>query len=202
MANVNSPFGLAMSRSQIGHLSGAVKHYYIPATNDKDLFVGDMIVKTGTSNTADFMGHAAGAMPAVAQAAATGAVTGVIVGFLPGDAADKSGVLKAGVEGIALVIDDLSAKFNIQANGTVTADMIGQNANLSLTVAGNEYAGISGMQLEVATAGSGSASGSDSTPPQLKILGLADYENNALGDNAVLEVMINNSTEAHNTAGI
>lgn len=202
MANVNAPFGLAVSRTQNANYSGVVKHYYVPATNAKTLFVGDAVVKTGESNTADFMGHKAGSMPAIAQAAATGAITGVIVGFLPGDAADKAGVLTAGTEGIALVVDDLTAKFNIQATGTVTAAMIGANANLSLTTAGSEYSGLSGMQLDVATVGTGSEEASDSTPLQLKIMGVADYENNEIGANAVLEVMINNSTEAHNTAGI
>lgn len=202
MANVNSPFGLAVSRTQNANYSGVVKHYYIPPTNDSDLFIGDAVVKTGESNATSFMGHAAASMPAVKKAAATGGMTGVIVGFLPGDAADKSGVLKSGREGIALVVDDLTAKFNIQANGTVTGDMIGSNANLSLTAAGSEYSGLSGMQLDVATVGTGSSEDADSAALQLKILGLADYENNALGANSVLEVMINNSTEAHNTAGI
>ena len=44
MANTNTPFGLALSRSQDGENSGVVKNCYIPSTNANKLYVGDAVV--------------------------------------------------------------------------------------------------------------------------------------------------------------
>lgn len=195
MANANTPFGLASVRAQDGNNTGVLKHYYVPATNATDLYIGDPVVKTGSANATEILGHAAGSLASVGKAAATGAITGVMVGILPNGESYLNGKLPAGQEAVILVDDDLTKKFNIQANGTVTAAMIGQNANIAVTGTGNSYSGLSGVALDVATVGTEAAK-------QLKIIGVADYITNEFGNYSIVEVLINNDTEAHNTAGI
>lgn len=195
MANVSAPFGLAVARSQGGYLAGEAKHYYVPSSNASAIYIGDLVVKTGTSNSSDILGHKAGSLSAVAKASNSGAVTGVVVGILPNGTSYVSGPLAAGIEAVLLVIDDPKTKFNIECNGTLAAADIGLNANITASTTGSAYTGISNATLDL-------SSKATTSSLQLKILGLADYENNALGANAVVEVMINNSTEAAGTAGI
>lgn len=195
MANANKPFGLAASRAQDGHNTGVLKQYYIPSTNAAKLYIGDPVTKTGTANTSAFLGHAAGSLPAVAKSTAAEQITGVIVGFLPDGEHFVTGPLAAGVEAVALVDDNLTKKFNIQANGTVAATIVGSNADIDVSGSGDDYTGLSGVTLDVSSA--------DTTATlQLKIIGIADYLSNEVGDYSVLEVMINNDTEAHGSAGI
>ena len=175
MANANKPFGLAAVRAQDGHNTGVLKQYYIPSTNAAKLYIGDPVTKTGTANTSAFLGHAAGSLPAVAKSTAAEQI--------------------AGVEAVALVDDNLTKKFNIQANGTVAATIVGANADIDASGSGDDYTGLSGVTLDVSSA--------DTTATlQLKIIGIADYLSNEVGDYSVLEVMINNDTEAHGSAGI
>ena len=54
MANSNSPFGLKPVRYRSGATyNGKVTPYYIPSSYGTALFIGDPVVKTGTSNTAE-----------------------------------------------------------------------------------------------------------------------------------------------------
>ena len=204
MENKNAPVGLAMSRGQAGYLSGALRTYYVPSTNTTDLFIGDPVVKTGSSNASEIGGFASGMLPAVKRPAeatsgssATAAedITGVIMSILPIKPWCNDKYVPKGTEAIILVQDDLSAKFTIQADGEVTADMIGSNADVSFAKAGDKVTGLSGATLKVASVGTEAAK-------QLKIMGFVDYPTQKLGDYAVLEVMINKSTETHNTTGI
>lgn len=195
MANTSAPFGLAVARSQGAYLAGEAKHYYVPSSNASAIYIGDLVVKTGTSNSSDILGHKAGSLSAVAKASNSGAVTGVVVGILPNGTSYNSGPLPASTEAVLLVIDDPKTKFNIECNGTLAAADIGLNANITASTTGSAYTGISNATLDLSSKAS-------TATLQLKILGLADYENNELGASAVVEVMINNSTEAPASAGI
>ena len=114
---------------------------------------------------------------------------------MPNGTSYNSGPLPASTEAVLLVIDDPKTKFNIECNGTLAAADIGLNANITASTTGSSYTGISNATLDLSTKAS-------TATLQLKILGLADYENNELGASAVVEVMINNSTEASASAGI
>ena len=183
MANTNTPFGLALSRSQDGENSGVVKNCYIPSTNANKLYVGDAVVISG-SNTAVYGEYGIGTLPTIAKAAASGGIDGVIVGFLPTGEFESAGAYPASKEGIALVSTNPMAKFNIQATGTVSAADVGKYADISTATAGNDYSGISGMALDHSTIDA------DDTLP-LKIVGIADYLNNEAGEYAVVEVKLN-----------
>lgn len=189
MTNTNTPFGLALSRSQDAYYSGVLTQCYVPATNSNKLFVGDAVIKTTGSNTAEVMGHKVGSLPIIIKGDESSPLSGVIVGFVPDGDDYKAGVLPAYKEGIAFVIDNPMAKFNIQANGAVAADAVGHYANLSIATDGNDYSGISGMTLDISTI-DGDAN------RQLKIVGIADYLTNEAYDGTdgtytVVEVVLN-----------
>ena len=189
MTNVNKPFGFALSRSQNAEYSGVVKACFIPATNSAKLYIGDAVQNSTGSNTTEFMGYKAGSLPIVAKASASSAIDGVIIGFMPNGDTYLTGCLPASTAAVALVIDNPLAKFNIQANGEFTAAMVDKDAKISVSTAGNDYTGISGMSLDVSTVDV------DPTLP-LHICGIADYLSNDAGNYAVVEVMINHNFAA------
>jgi hypothetical protein len=90
---------------------------------------------------------------------------------------------------VALVITNPMAKFNIQATGQATAAMVGKYANISVSTAGNDYTGISGMALDISSV--------DADPClQMQIVGIADYLTNEVGNYSVLEVVLNHEYAA------
>jgi hypothetical protein len=205
MANADAPFGLRPIGHPLG-LSGArIRPYYIPATYATALFVGDPVVKTGTSNTdaVDVVGTGKmqiGTMPAISKATAGDgeAITGVIVGF----AAEPDGLGRryspASTAGVAYVMDDPAAEFLIQADGAIAAAQVGLNAVLIYTNTGDTSTGQSGAELDT-TSDPPAADASN----QLTILRVYEEdENEAASAYTRVVVRINNHTEAHGAIGI
>ncbi len=203
MANSNTPFGLKPVKDPSGCLR--FNKYYVPATEAAALFVGDPVVKTGTSNdTTNFGGFnivEAGTLPEVTKATAgdTNAITGVIVGFeINGDNLNRpANYNPALTEAIVIVADNPDQLFEIQddASAVLDKDVIGLNANLVYTTAGSTFTGLSGANLDATTPAA-------TATFQLKIKSLVARANNELGNNAKYLVSINNHTEATGTAGI
>lgn len=183
MTNTLTPFGLAVSRAADGNLSGGVTACYIPATNNAKLYVGDAVYFSGANSSA-IDEYKVGNLPSIVKAGADTAIDGVIVGFLP-DINGSAGAFPASKAGVALVVTDPEVKFNIQATGSVSASDVGKYAKISVSTAGNDYSGISGMALDHST-----LSSSDTTMP-LKVLNIADYIQNDSGNYAIVEVVRN-----------
>jgi len=205
MANSDTPFGLRPIRHRNGaSYNGAVNHYYLPSTYATAMFIGDPVIKTGTSNTA-FV-HAAGVgdfeigtLPEINKATAGDGnrITGVIVGFstLPTDLSKQYN--PASTERVALVCDDPDVIFQIQADGAVPAASIGLNAVLIYTTAGSTVSGLSGVELDT-TSDVPAADASN----QLVILRGANIPGNDITSAyGKLEVMINQHTENQGTVG-
>ncbi|MEY1555323.1 hypothetical protein AB3Y40_06775 [Yoonia sp. R2331] len=206
MANSDTPFGLKPIRHRNGAAyNGAVNPYYVPAGYGTALFVGDPVVKTGTSNSTIVTAPGAGefnvgALPAVNKAAAgdTNAITGVIVGFAP----DPNGLERtynpASTERVALVCDDPDVVFEIQADGAIAATQVGLNAVLIYTNSGDTGTGLSGAELDT-TSDVPAATATN----QLTIQRVVNREDNEAGSAFTkVEVKINNHTEAHGAVGI
>lgn len=200
MANIDSPFGLKPLRHKSGApYNGAVNPYYIPASYGTALFVGDPVVKTGTSNTAAVKVPGAGTfnigtMPEINKATAgdANAVTGVIVGFtaLPGDL--NKNYNPASTERVAWVCDDPDIIFEIQADGAVPAASMGLNAVFIYTHSGSTSTGLSGVELDT-TSDVPAADASN----QMVIIRAANREDNDTTiTHAKVEVLLNNHTEA------
>jgi len=185
MANTDRPSGL----KPVGHLNGGpwngkARMYYIDVTNTPAIFKGDAVVSAGSSD-------ASGKYASINQAAVSENIRGVVVGFSdqPYIAVDTSDTNRAycpaTTEMYALVVDDPDVIFEVQEDndgGDIDADMIGLCTNIVAT-AGSTSSGISGMELD-----------SDGTAAdaygQLKILGVSNKEDNALGTNCKFDVLI------------
>lgn len=195
MANVSKPSGL----KPVGYLGGSpwngqARIYYVPATNATALYVGDPVTRL----TAD--GDTNG-IPSVSIGVAGAAICGVIVGVLP-TAASVSLVgstidltrrsLPVSTAGYVLVADDPNILFEIQegtgtvgATGTaLTVAAIGNNANFVVDAGANTYSD-SGTVLDNATE-------AVTATLNLKLMGLAQREDNAFGNYAKWIVKINN----------
>ena len=200
MANLDRPNGLEpLNNVTSGDFSAKIQPYYVPSSDATALFVGDPVVKTGTSNTSEIDGFQPGTLPEVARttAGAGNASTGVIVSFGP-DRDDLTNQYRvASTERIVYVLDDPYASFRIQddASATLDAGAVGNNANIVFTTGGSTAYGRSGAELQASSVASGATL-------QLKILRLLPREDNAVGANAIWEVRLNNHTESPNSAGV
>lgn len=204
MANIDAPFGLRPVRYKSGApYNGACNPYYIQSDYGTALFIGDPVVKTGTSNTALASAPGAGSfgigtLPAINKTAAgdvdgmTKAITGVIVGFaaLPSNLDLKHNT--ANTARIAYVADDPDLLFEIQADGAIPAASVGLNAVLIYTHSGSTYTGLSGAELDT-TSDAPEANASN----QLTIVGAVNREDNDTTlTHAKVLVRINAHTEA------
>ena len=188
MANANTPFGLKPIR-RAGSMpeSGGLTMYYHPASDATALYIGDAVVKNGSSDAAG--------VPGAVKSAAAGPYTGVVEGFVPDGTTDRLGYGPASTAYYVLVRDDPNAEFIIQDTaGTIAAADVGLNANMTLA-AGSAYSRRSGNVLDAATKNTTAALA-------LKILGLAPIPGNDFGAYAKLRVKINNHTEASASAGL
>jgi hypothetical protein len=202
MANSNNPKGLIPIKNNGGELD--VNFYYVNSSYATALFIGDPVVKNGTSNIANVVAGQrqfnAGTLPEVekATAGAGNPITGVIVGFLPNFDNTSRNYNPASTETIAVVADNPNQHFEIQeetAGTPLAATSVGLNANVVFAESGSTVTGISGVELDTTTPASGATL-------QLKILRLVDRVDNAIGQHAKWEVKINNHTDANAVAGI
>lgn len=202
MANSNTPKGLVPIKNNGGELE--VNYYYIPSSYGTALFIGDPVVKTGTSNTANVVAgqreFAAGSLPEINKATAgdDNPITGVVVGFLADFDNTTLNYNPASTERIAVVADNPDQRFEIQEEtaGTVlAATSVGLNANVVYAESGSTATGISGAELDTSTPAS-------TATFQLKILRLVDRADNAIGQHAKWEVKINRHSDANAVAGI
>ena len=201
MANVDSPFGLRPVRYLNGApWNGQVSRYLLDSGNGTATFIGDLVVVAGSAGAQGSVvqGVPTSGMPTIAQGVAgTGPFVGVVVGFEPllSDLSVKHRL--ASTSRVALVCDDPNVIFEIQevSGGTaLTVDEVSLNANV-VVAAGSTVTGLSGMELN-----NGSEAGTVTL--DLKILRLALREDNAIGEHAKWEVLINNHSFRPGSTGL
>lgn len=204
MANVSKPCGL----KPVGYLGGSpwngqARIYYVPATNATALYVGDPV--TRLTADADTNG-----IPSVSIGVAGSAICGVIVGVLPtsasvslvGSTIDLTRrSLPVSTAGYVLVADDPNILFEVEegttagAAGTaLTASAVGNNANFIVLAGAKTYAD-SGTLLDNATEAT-------TATLNLKLMGLAQREDNAFGARAKWIVKINNHQYGSHTGTV
>jgi len=194
MANVSKPSGL----KPVGYLNGSpwngqARMYYVPSTNATALYVGDPVTRLTASADAN-------GVPSVSIGVAGSAICGVIVGIvvasagvsLVGSTIDLTRrSLPISTAGYVLVADDPNIVFEVEegttasAAGTaLTAAAVGNNANFVVIAGTNTYSD-SGTLVDNATE-------AVTATLNLKLLGLAQREDNAFGTRAKWLVLINN----------
>lgn len=190
MANTNTPRGLVPLRDAgSAPTSGGVEMFYVPASDNTALYIGDPVVKNGSGDAAGVAG--------VIRASAGGPITGVVQGFVPNGTTDMAGYRAASTAAYVLVNTDLDTLYEIQEDGDggqLDADDIGLNASV-IAAAGNAYSKRSGFLLD-------SSSAATSNALELKIVGLSQRPGNDFGAYAKFVVKINDSTEAHASTGV
>jgi hypothetical protein len=148
MANVNSPIGgRAINTLVASDFNSKTNVYYTSSADATPLFVGDFVKLTGVMTDEG--------IPYVTQAAATDtAILGVVTN-IKNVFFDETKLYRAANTGLEIeVMDDPFIEFEVQVNGAVTASMINKKANL-IVGAGNVITGMSGMQLDASTIGTG-----------------------------------------------
>jgi len=196
MSNPTGIFGLKPVRHISGApYNGATVKCYISASYATALFVGDPVLLDTTLADKDTTGKH---LTIIKSAGTAGAlIRGVIVSFEP-LVTDLTKVYNpASTERWANVCMDPEVVFQIRGDGYATTTyetkvLPGQNAVCIQHAAGSTYTGLSGMALD-----EGTTTHPDTTQNfTLHILGLADEEDNALGPNALYEVLLNTSSNA------
>lgn len=181
MANVNKPFGLR----PLGNLSatGAQKQYgYLIADNQAGaIFQGDLVtVYDGYLVKFDPATHTAavGVFNGCRYNDPTRANKPTWKNYYPGSVNIEVGTIDADV------IDDPSQLFIIQADEDIVQADIGKNADITASTTGSTVNGISAGTLDSSTI-------AKSATLNLKIVGLFNVPENALGNYAVVVVKIN-----------
>jgi hypothetical protein len=206
MANNNAPMGLVPVRHRSGApYNGAANAYYVPASYGTALFIGDVVAKTGTSNTAAVTAPGAGSfaigtLPEINRAlVGTNKITGVIVGFAPNPSTLDKVYNPASTAAVVYVADDPDLMFEIQADGALNAVDVGLNACTINTQSGNVNTGLSGTELDTGT----TTAPATTTALQLKIMRILNRVDNEAGSTRTRAlVMINNHTDANATIGV
>lgn len=174
MANADNPRGFQPLR----HRSGGVirpNEYRIADDYNTAIFTGDLVKLVAGGG--------------IEVAAAGNRVVGVFVGcHFVNDSGEqkfsKHWPASQSVQGsyaYGYVIDDPNVSFRVQADGAVTADDVGQLADMISTHAGSTTTGQSGQEVNSST-GTGTA--------QLRIIDKVADPENAWGANVELEVLI------------
>lgn len=192
MANPDIVRGLQpVSNAYGGAYTGGARVYTTASGDGVASFVGDLVKLVGTSQVVNGQTYAD-----VAQAATGDVFVGVVIGVLA-DVATSLPYRAASTVRRVLVVDDPNALFEIQevSGGTpLTANDIALNANV-VVGSGSTVTGYSGMELNNATEATGNTL-------DLKIIGLAPRENNAVGENAKWLVRLNRHQYVNQIAGV
>lgn len=194
MANPDIVRGLVPVSDAYGKpYNGAFREYSVAAGNGTAIYVGDPVTTAGVGTAQTINGKV---MLDVVQAATGDVITGVVVGVqfvteasLPYRAASTQRVL--------YVCDDPDILFEIQeaSGGTaLTANDMGLNANF-VVGSGSTTTGNSGVELDNST-----EAGTNTL--DLKIIGLANRPDNAIGEHAKWLVRINRHRHVNQIAGI
>lgn len=187
MANSDTPFGLRPVMMLDGSpYNGHAIRCVLAAAEGTATFVGDAVEMAGSS---------VNGYPTVNQVAAGETIFGVIVAFEPDRTDLTSNYRPASTERECMVVPAIDVVFEIQEDsvgGALTADSVGLNADL-VVGSGNTTFGISGMELDSSTAAT--------TAAQVRILGLAQREDNEVGANAKWLVRVIES-ELLSTTGV
>lgn len=180
MANTDRPSGAKPIRYMGGApYNGAANVYSVDASNGTAIFPGDFMIREADGNVAPYTGSGGGDLLGVCVAVGTNAQT-----YVDPDNLSRR-YLPASTAGTVLIADQPDIVFECQEDDGGTALVAGDaGANCDvLAGAGNTTTGTSAHEIDRSTVTTLTA--------QLRLLRLVPRENNAHGDYAKWEVLIN-----------
>lgn len=167
MANTNSPFGFRPVRYLSGApYNGAVRRYFVPASDGTALYIGDPVVLVGTS-TAEGVPHVIRAT--VGTAVTTDRITGIIVG-VEADINTSLVYRAASTARYVYVADDPNILFEVQEDGNAGITATSGTCQI-LAGTGNTYTGNSGFTMD-------SSEAAQTATDQLLVIGPAERADN------------------------
>ena len=200
MSNANAPFGLKPINLNGTTWSGQGKLINIPAAQGGNIFIGDPLIPLGYTD--------AWGVPSfgIASAGATDIIGGCFLGRANGPAGSGVTLLQssdiyrpASVNCYGFLCDDPDVMYTIQEDSVGGAIAVGvagySNANL-VAGTGSTVTGLSGWMLQSSSVASGNAT------YQVKVLGLTRGPDNAIGNYARWNIMLNLSALQQGTAGL
>ena len=191
MANSDNPQGLRPIKYLSGApYNGAGNVYNVAAGDSVIINPGDPVIVTGTADTRG--------IPTVAKATAgaTNRITGVMLSLTNGESTvlqDSNVSTAASTNQYILVEDNPNVVYDVQMSGALAVTDISNTASLLIPV--STVDGKSQAEVNTATIGTGATD-------QVRILRLRDVENNEIGTNSNVEVVINLPTTANDIAGV
>ncbi len=190
MANANVPRGLVPLKDAASRpYNGSVEMCYHAVGDATALYIGDPVVKSGSADTAG--------VPSVILASVGGPISGVVQGFVPNGTTDMAAYGAASTAYYVLCCTDPDIVYEIQEDGVggaIAAGDIGLNASI-IIAAGNAYSKRSGVMLDTSTKAT-------TAGLELKIMGVTQRPNNAVGEFAKVLVKINDHTDSNAVAGV
>lgn len=200
MANKDVRFGLKAVDHNGGDYTGPTRLYFAPSGYATDLFIGDPVTLTSTSNTAVVRDHGIGTLPEInITSVGTGSqISAVVVGIEPINQ-DSAVYGVASTERIMHCVDDPNIWYEIQVDGALASTDIGLNGSLKAAHSGSTVTGMSGYELDSGTTDTLATTAAF----QLKIMRAVDRSDNDLTliHNKVI-VLINQHSGANATAGL
>lgn len=194
MANADAPFGLRPVGNAYGApYSGGVRKYYIPSTDtDTAVYIGSVVKLTG--------GADADGIPVVTgNVAANDAVVGVVVSVVP-ETASSTTYRENSTSRYVMVADDPNALFEVQEDsvgGALAATATGATCSLTGFTSGDTATGLSAVEID-----SSLLSEASDTDDDVRIIALKQSPDNAVGDNAVWLVRLNNHQYINASVGV
>jgi hypothetical protein len=190
MANPSIPNGLVPVRTLTGPYMGQTNAYSTAAGDGTLIGIGDPVKLAGTSQLIGDITYAD-----VARAATGDVIVGVMTSVVPATR-DSTVYRAASTATVVNVCDDPTVLFEVQesaAGTSLTANDIGLNANFVVASA-STTTGLSATTLNNATEAT-------TNTLDLKIIGLANKPNNAVGESAKWIVRINRHQYVDQIAG-
>lgn len=196
MANVDAPRGFVPIKHRNGApYNGAVNPYYVSNANNADLFVGDLVLITGTSNTASVSvvggDFAIGTLPTVLVCTASDGnrCSGAIVSFSASPTALETTYRVNQTERVAWVADDPDLVFEVQGDTATAPAATDVGAGFPLiNGTGSTTTGLSGMELDI------SEGGQNAQDMLILVRMVNRVDNDTTAIHAKCEVIISNHT--------